>query len=940
MVAWGVCPGEEAVAAYVAGQLPRAEREQLDSHLDTCSACQELVAMLAKGLAPPEQPRDVTSLGGPPSEAGAEGLDWNVKGTLGRYALLSPIGAGGMGVVYAAYDPELDRKVAVKVLRRTRKSDDLRAEARAVAKLAHPNVIAVHDVGEIDGEVYVAMEYVEGESLREWLRRSPRPTTEQILDIFVQAGRGIAAAHRVGLVHRDIKPSNIVVGADGRARVLDFGLALAAQDGDGATSIAETAAQSGEGAKAIAGTPAYMAPEQKRGERVDARVDQYAYCVALLEALGGDRDRRELAGVDERIARAIRRGLSTDPSARFATMDELLVELAPPPARRKTRLVFAAAALAMTAAGVTLTFFVVRSGFDKAPPCATTGSNVAEVWNDRARADVRAGFAATRVGYAPAAAEDLVRELDAWTAAWQLEAQTSCKATLVNGSQPASTDSLRQACLVQLLSQLSPVVALARTPDAQVVARANMLVGALPSPARCADVAGLTALPPVPPGESAQVAVAALRTSLADAETGVRAGRPNRALATVLRAQANALGYAPLQGRAALLAGRIEIALGNYAAGEKELHEAARLATASRDQELLADAWTELAQALGNDPRTADEAEVFFGYADAVVAELPANEARRRSLDLARCNVSVSAKDAARPAAACARVIESAEHAQPPDRAVANAARVRLGHYTRLQGHPDEALAILRHAATDAVAIFGKQHPDTAVAYNALGIAEISGDDFEHGIPDLRRALAIREAVFPGDSIQLAESLLGVGDALGASGSVDESIQILERGLAMLARLHEDDSAQAANAHMLVGMSLQDAKRPGEALPHYVKAADIADRALDHREALAAMALRLAASAENDQNHIAEGIPYLERALALVERAKSPPEEIGRTQLALGQFLFEAGGPSQRARGLALLAAAHANITAAGPNAADLAAELDAFARSHHVSLH
>ena len=149
---------------------------------------------------------------------------WTPGGTLGRYVLIARLGAGGMGVVYSAYDPELDRRVAVKVLRRTRAGDKLREEARAIAKLAHPNVIAVHDVGEADGEVFLAMEHVEGQTLRDWLR-TPRSTSE-ILDVFVQAGRGLAAAHAAGLVHRDVKPSNMMVGSDGRADQYAFAVAL------------------------------------------------------------------------------------------------------------------------------------------------------------------------------------------------------------------------------------------------------------------------------------------------------------------------------------------------------------------------------------------------------------------------------------------------------------------------------------------------------------------------------------------------------------------------------------------------------------------------------------------------------------------------------------------------------------------------------------------
>ncbi|MDQ3297575.1 MAG: protein kinase, partial [Myxococcota bacterium] len=265
-----MCPGEETIAAYVARKLARDERDAFDSHLDTCSACQELVAAVAR-LAPSQSADPVTSIGAASTitQAAAEAL--RLPGAqLGRYSVLASLGAGGMGVVYAAYDPELDRKIAVKVLRHARAGDQLRDEARAIAKLAHPNVVAVHDVGRADGDVFIAMEHVDGVTVRDWLRTPHR--VPEILHVFEQAGAGLAAAHRAGLVHRDVKPSNIMIGNDGRVRVLDFGLALA--DLEPGT---------------IVGTPAYMAPEQQRGEAVDPRADQYAFCVALWEAVAGRR---------------------------------------------------------------------------------------------------------------------------------------------------------------------------------------------------------------------------------------------------------------------------------------------------------------------------------------------------------------------------------------------------------------------------------------------------------------------------------------------------------------------------------------------------------------------------------------------------------------------------------------------------------------------------
>jgi serine/threonine protein kinase len=207
------CPDDDTLAALRDAALDAAERDALMVHLDACAECRAVVAAAARASTPDASP---------PREPGA---------VLGRYVILETVGAGAMGVVYAAYDPELGRKVALKLLRSdpfvSGAVSDPRArllrEAQALAKLSHPNVITIHDVGTLDGEVFLAMEFVEQGTLRAWLRAEPRGF-RAVLSLLVQAGEGLCAAHEAGLVHRDFKPDNVLVGADGRARVTDFGL--------------------------------------------------------------------------------------------------------------------------------------------------------------------------------------------------------------------------------------------------------------------------------------------------------------------------------------------------------------------------------------------------------------------------------------------------------------------------------------------------------------------------------------------------------------------------------------------------------------------------------------------------------------------------------------------------------------------------------------------
>jgi eukaryotic-like serine/threonine-protein kinase len=886
MLAWDVCPGEETIAAYVAGQLPHGERDGVDSHLDTCTSCQELVASLAK-LQPTHEAEPT-------------------PGKLGRYVLHERLGAGGMGVVYAAHDPELDRRVALKVLRRTRAGEQLREEARAIAKLAHPNVIAVFDVGEADGEVFVAMEHVSGVTMREWLREPHKPS--EILRMFVQAGRGLAAAHRAGLVHRDVKPSNIIVGDDGRARVLDFGLARG-EDGE-----AE-----------VAGTPAYMAPEQQRGEAVDACADQYAFCVALWEALGGKRDGDKLDGVSDRVARALQRGRAVDPADRFPALDTLLDELDPPPRRDRAWFVYPVLGIVFFIVVISLLSYQAR----KQRPCDGVDDPISEQWNPGHREAVRKAFAATKLPYADTEAASLILQLDEWTGAWKQQAIASCKATLVDHAQPAQTMAVRMACLQDLADRFTPIVALASKADAQVVANVGALVGSLPAPDRCAAVDALSAI--APPAETDRVEIDKLRREIAEYEAALLAGRANqireRALDAARRAEAK--HYDPLAARGKLLLARLESAQAHYDEAIAHYHAAARDATSARDLPLLAEIWIELSQTLGNDIRTLDEATVFDGYAEALLPKLPDRDMFELDLEFARCNRQGTAADATTIGKHCRIASDIADSMEPPKDAIAIAARTRLGHFLRLQGKQAEAIAMLRKVVTEASDLHGAQHPDVAVAHYVLGIALLSEDKLDDGIAELRTALQIRRLAYPGGGVQVAESLSGLGDALASGGKHAEAITHLTEALAMLAAAQQGDSAHAVNAHILLGMSLEELDRGAEALPHYIQAADIADRKLQHREALAAMGLRLAANTVRDNP--TAGIPHLERAVRVLERGKPSPADLGQTQFRLAEFLAEI--PAERAKARAMAEAARASFVAA--NATAQIAEVDGWLRAH-----
>src|SRR6185436_16415008 len=289
------CPSDEIFTRLVEGLLPEDETRALEAHCDGCLTCARLLAELARAISP---------------SGGAGG-----GGLLGdRYRLLEPLGAGGMGVVYAAFDTKLSRKVAVKRLRETglgtpaeKRRGRFMREAQLLASLSHPNVLTVHDVGGADRELYVVMELVDGAPVSRWLSEA-RPDWRKIIDVFLQAGRGLVAAHQLGIVHRDIKPDNILVANNGRVLVGDFGLAGLAGNltpvADPSPSPPSPGSLTQTGT--VLGTPAYMSPEQHDGKPGDALSDQFSFAVSLYESLHG---RRPFAGRSaSEIAAATRSG--------------------------------------------------------------------------------------------------------------------------------------------------------------------------------------------------------------------------------------------------------------------------------------------------------------------------------------------------------------------------------------------------------------------------------------------------------------------------------------------------------------------------------------------------------------------------------------------------------------------------------------------------------
>ena len=516
------------------------------------------------------------------------------RGTpLDRYVVLDPLGEGGMGMVYAAYDSVLDRKVALKLLPpedslggpdvssgRAR----LLREAQAMARLSHPNVVAVYDVYQHGAQVFMAMELVEGQTLLQWLQEKPRGKRE-IVAAYLDAGRGLAAAHAAGLVHRDFKPTNVLVGKDGRVRVTDFGLARphdapaepASEDGASTPSTSTGPVKSHSlldlqltQRGAVLGTPAYMAPEQFRGATADARSDQFSFAVSLWEALHGERpfegrspaERREnvLAGrinpppsqsrVPPFIHRALLRALSTAPEARYPTLDALLVTLERDPARVRRRWLAATAlSLLVTGSGA-----LAWSTWNQrlAQLCTGAPEKLAGIWDAKRQHTIAKSFLATDRPYARDTWERVRDALDTYTTAWTSMHQDTCVATRVRGEQSDTVMSLRMACLESRRQELAALTQVFTEADDTVLEKAVSAASALKPLRVCADVEGLMAEVKPPEDATTREAVQAARAQLARVKALTEAGKykPALALAAEVEKQTEKLDYKPVHAEA------------------------------------------------------------------------------------------------------------------------------------------------------------------------------------------------------------------------------------------------------------------------------------------------------------------------------------------------------------------------------------------------------
>jgi serine/threonine protein kinase/tetratricopeptide (TPR) repeat protein len=957
---------------------------------------------------------------------------------IGRYLLLEHLGEGGMGVVYAAYDPELNRRIALKLLR-AQASDVLGAvaartrllrEAQAMARVSHPNVIAIYDVGALEEHVFLAMELIEGGTLAAWLRSTPR-SWRQVVDMYRRAGQGLEAAHQAGLVHRDFKPENVLVGRDGRPRVTDFGLARAAlltadgaPEGPGAAaaadptrppapvpgptggpvatrptleqvtiSLSKLPSPAGSTAEApppaaagplqpaaadhtppasatgqrpppspipasvsaltvatgdavltdlernpfaprgllvtpltqhgvVIGTPPYMAPEQHHSSPPDVRTDQFSFCVALYEALYGQRpcepDRlRELGahpvsgaaaadeppagrGVPAWVWRVVRRGLSIRPEERYPSLAPLLEALGRDPARRRGKILLGAG---MLAALLAATLGLQRAATQHARLCQGATRYLDGVWDARVRAEVRASFEQSGRPFASDSWTRVEARLDGYSRDWVAMHTDACEATRLRGDQSDEVLSLRMLCLDERQAELKALTQVLAHADAAVVGKAVQAAAALSPIKDCANVAALRAQNRRPADPAVRAQADALAAQLAGAWTLRNTGKMADALAIARRVAENAarIKQPGIEAKALLLIGMAQCKVGDKE-GPATLERSLLAAEAAGDGAAIAKTYGQLAFFVGSEQGHFAEGRAYDRHAAAWIRELGGSDELESSrlnalgcLELAAGNLELASELLERSVSVHERAV--GEDFRLPQR-LSN-----LGLAFSLVGRYDEAEQAYLRAIRIAEKILGPHHPDMAWPLENLGELDVTRGRFDDGLLYGSKALKIRE-VNPKDYL-MPVTLGVIGTAWAGKGDYPRAIATLERALRLHTELSGSDDLQAADLMDVFGQVLVDAGRPQEAL-----------RLFEHSLA-SRTRLQAADSSSLTQPLVGLGLAHLalhspgealgplERALALSAKAPPQPPVVVSLKFGLARTLWSDPAARPRARALA-----------------------------------
>ncbi len=847
---------------------------------------------------------------------------------IGRYVVLHELGRGGMGVVFAAFDPQLDRKVALKLMHpdpRSRRPsattrDLLLREAQALATLNHPNVVTVHDVGRHEGRVFLAMEFVQGRTLAQW-QEHPRSWRET-LDVYLCAGRGLAVAHGHGLVHRDFKPDNVMLDEHERVRVMDFGLARRPRDAtsrdatippDLQQSVVDAATDAGR----MTGTPAYMSPEQWSQQDADARSDQFSFCVSLFEALYGQRPFAgetlvEVAAhvLEGQIAvphdssrapawldRAVRRGLAVDPTERFESMEQCLQFLARGQTRRRRRLAALGIAGLVTVTAGSL-FAAHLTERRRIEGCRERGAEIDSLWNEHVATKLRTAFTETGMSFAGPSSETLVAHFDRFAKDWRSTRTSVC---LAEDLQDPTLGDRAQWCLDERRIQLEVLLAQMLEIDVGTIEHAVPTAMQLADVAPCGDSVLLERLPTPPPEQRASAL--ALHRDIVRSHALSQSRRKDEALVLAQEAQrdAQALRWPPLLATASHAVGSIQGMKEQYAEAEKSLEDAYFEAYAAGATNIAATAATALVGLTGDDLGRHDDGIRWARLAQIPLRTLGEPAALTRATLLShRGLIERRAGDYEAAAEHMEQALAIRKAHLGSDHPMLATLLANQGLIAWDAGRYDEADTLHLRALEINESSLGADHPSVARALNNLAILHESVGHYARAEALQRSALSIFEAVYQPEHTEIAMSVNNLGVVAIAQGRAEEARDLHARAVGIWEHVLGPDHPEVAQGLVNLAVAHSELGDADEALRLYQRALEIQQRTLGPTHVKLADTLNNLGVNRFDAGAYADAIPFYERALAILEPALGPAHPRVATALDnLAEAVLASGDPDR-----------------------------------------
>jgi serine/threonine-protein kinase len=912
----GTCLDEDQILAFARNEGSPSMLADLERHLDACPGCFDVVANAVRvnfGASPALAETIIegnVDRGASPVPAGTR--------YLGRYELVEPVGAGGMGVVYRAYDPALRRYVALKLIRSDGHLASLAAslrvrllrEAHAMARLTHPNIVTVFDVGFVESQIFVAMEFIDGPTLHAWQAAAPRSWREIVAN-YVEAAKGLLAAHECGIVHRDFKPDNVLFSGT-RVVVTDFGVAVSIRrDGDPTSD-----------GPSYAGTPAYMAPEQFRGDPADARTDIFNFCAALYEALYGEpaffgndflsRRKAVLSGkirpapaktrVPAWIRRVLLRGLATDAEKRPQSMATLIHALQPDARLRRTRAAASLMTMMLLVGGASAAVTSYRSPLTA---CRRQASALGGIWSPENKRQVQSAFARSGLPYQAQTWGIVEKTLDDYVGRWAGGYERACEAAHRDGTQSAETLDLRLTCLDERKISFAKLRDVLAGGETDVINRAINAVMQLEPVDACDDVAALRAVTPLAVAAIERKPMRDARMKLAEARALFTAAKyaEARRLSDEALAAARSAGHAPMISEALFRLGTISTVEFKFKQGEKELREAIDFAERGRADLLRARIATHLVDTVGVRLKRHPEGDDWLHQAEVVLERAGNPAVDVANLVHSRGNLEIDEEKFDAAENSYRHALELRRKLLPPNHPAIGMALINLGMTLFAKGRYHDARTIYAAAFDQMSASLGADHPNLYRIWERIGISSYAEHYYKAALDAYRRALAFEQRSFGPRNARVGITLSNIAEAMNDAGDHEQSIDTSKTALEILRAGHGDAQMVAqAQTTLATALSAMGRFEEARAIIDQAVAALVKDRGPDS-DTVTEARFDLA-RVYMDAHRYVEALPILREALPRMEAARGANHP-------LVADILDAMGESERRLGRAVDALEH-----------------------------